>query len=96
MKIVVTGGAGFIGSHFVRLLLREHPDDVVVNFDKLTYAGNLDNLRDVEGEPRYSFVEGDICCWRRRDGTVPLATCRSRPTRSTDRPIRARSPRTTP
>ena len=61
MRIVVTGGAGFIGSNFVRHALREHPGDEIVNLDKLTYAGNLDNLRDVEHEPRYSFVHGDIC-----------------------------------
>ena len=61
MRIVVTGGAGFIGSHFIRLVLREHPDDEVVDLDKLTYAGNLDNLRDVEGDARYTFVRGDIC-----------------------------------
>jgi dTDP-glucose 4,6-dehydratase len=60
-RILVTGGAGFIGSHFVRRLLRRHPDYQVTNIDKLTYAGNRDNLRDVEGEPRYRFVLGDIC-----------------------------------
>ncbi len=59
-SILVTGGAGFIGSNFVRYLLASH-DYHVVNLDKLTYAGNLDNLRDVEGDPRYRFVHGDIC-----------------------------------
>ena len=61
MKILVTGGAGFIGSNFIRLYLDRHPDCEIVNLDKLTYAGNLENLRDVEGDPRYSFVHGDIC-----------------------------------
>jgi dTDP-glucose 4,6-dehydratase len=60
-RILVTGGAGFIGSHFVRRLLREHPEYEVINVDKLTYAGSRDNLRDVEGDPRYRFVQGDIC-----------------------------------
>jgi dTDP-glucose 4,6-dehydratase len=58
---VVTGGAGFIGSNFVRYMLRRYDDLEVVNLDKLTYAGNLDNLRDVEGDARYTFVKGDIC-----------------------------------
>jgi len=61
VKILVTGGAGFIGSNFVRHLLAAHPEDTVVNLDKLTYAGNPENLRDVEGNPRYRFVKGDIC-----------------------------------
>jgi len=60
VKILVTGGAGFIGSNFVRHVLTAHSDDTVVNFDKLTYAGNLENLRDVETDPRYRFVRGDI------------------------------------
>jgi dTDP-glucose 4,6-dehydratase len=58
--ILVTGGAGFIGSHFVRHVLRKHPDCRVRVLDKLTYAGNLENLEDVAGDPRYSFVRADI------------------------------------
>jgi len=61
VRIVVTGGAGFIGSNFVRLVLRRHPGDEVVVLDKLTYAGNLENLEGVAGDPRYRFVRGDIC-----------------------------------
>jgi len=60
MRLLVTGGAGFIGSNFVRLMLREHPDYEVINLDKLTYAGNLANLEDVEDLPNYKFVKGDI------------------------------------
>jgi dTDP-glucose 4,6-dehydratase len=58
---VVTGGAGFIGSNFVRYMLAEHEDVEIVNLDKLTYAGNLENLRGIEDDPRYTFVQGDIC-----------------------------------
>jgi dTDP-glucose 4,6-dehydratase len=58
--LLVTGGAGFIGSHFIRGVLRRHPGARVVNLDKLTYAGNLDNLRDVHEDPRYEFILGDI------------------------------------
>jgi dTDP-glucose 4,6-dehydratase len=61
VKLVVTGGAGFIGSNFIRYVLTSHPEDSVVNLDKLTYAGNRANLADLEGDRRYSFVHGDIC-----------------------------------
>ena len=57
----MTGGAGFIGSNFIHFVLAERPDWEVVNLDKLTYAGNLTNLKDVEADPRYRFVKGDIC-----------------------------------
>jgi dTDP-glucose 4,6-dehydratase len=61
MKILVTGGAGFIGSAFIRLSLAARPDVGIVNLDKLTYAGNLENLASVAEDPRYRFVRGDIC-----------------------------------
>jgi dTDP-glucose 4,6-dehydratase len=61
MNLLVCGGAGFIGSNFIRYVLKKYPDYKIVNYDKLTYAGNLDNLRDVENDPRYTFVRGDIC-----------------------------------
>ena len=61
VKVLVTGGTGFIGSNFIRYLLREHADVGVTNIDKLTYAGNLANLDSVAADPRYRFVKGDIC-----------------------------------
>ncbi len=61
MNVLLTGGSGFIGSNLVRLLLRERPDWRVVNLDKLTYAGNAENLADLRGNPRYRFVRGDVC-----------------------------------
>jgi len=61
VKLLVTGGSGFIGSNFIRHVLTTHADDRVVNLDKLTYAGNPANLADLERDPRYAFVQGDIC-----------------------------------
>jgi len=61
MRVLVTGGAGFIGSNFIRYFLSSHPGHEVVNLDSLTYAGNLENLREIEGLPNYRFVRGDIC-----------------------------------
>ena len=60
-KLLVTGGAGFIGSCFVRHILKKHPDYKIINLDALTYCGNLENLRDVEKNPNYTFVHGNIC-----------------------------------
>jgi dTDP-glucose 4,6-dehydratase len=61
VKLVVTGGAGFIGSNFIRHVLTAHPEDAVVNLDRLTYAGNPKNLTDVADSTRYRFVQGDVC-----------------------------------
>ena len=61
MKILVTGGAGFIGSNFIRYIINKYSNYKIVNLDKLTYAGNLENLRDVQDNKNYSFIRGDIC-----------------------------------
>lgn len=60
-NIIITGGAGFIGSHVVRLFVNKYPDYRIINLDKLTYAGNLANLDDIKDRPNYTFVKGDIC-----------------------------------
>jgi dTDP-glucose 4,6-dehydratase len=59
--IIITGGAGFIGSHVVRLFVNKYPEYHIINLDKLTYAGNLANLKDIEDRPNYEFVRMDIC-----------------------------------
>jgi len=61
MKLFVTGGAGFIGSNFIQYWLNKYPDDFVINFDALTYAGNLENLKSIEKNAHYQFIKGDIC-----------------------------------
>jgi len=81
-NILITGGAGFIGSHVVRLFVTKYPDYHIFNLDKLTYAGNLDNLKDVEKAPNYTFIKGDICDFEKMmllfkankiDGVIHLA-----------------------
>ncbi|MBN3033591.1 MAG: dTDP-glucose 4,6-dehydratase [Candidatus Saganbacteria bacterium] len=75
MKVMVTGGAGFIGSNFIRYLLGKYPDVEIINFDKLTYAGNLGNLRDIDNDQRYSFVKGDIADQRAVGEAVARLGC---------------------
>ena len=81
-NIIITGGAGFIGSHVVRLFVNKYPDYNIINVDKLTYAGNLENLKDIEDKPNYKFVKADICdfdtiykliCDEQVDGIIHLA-----------------------
>ena len=60
-RILITGGAGFIGSHVVRLFVNKYPNYQIINLDKLTYAGNLDNIKDIENAPNYLFEKADIC-----------------------------------
>ena len=60
MNILVTGGAGFIGSNFVKYMLEEHPDYNIINLDALTYAGNLENLKDIVDDEKYTFIKADI------------------------------------
>ncbi len=71
MKLLITGGAGFIGANFIHYWLRQHPEDQIVNLDALTYAGNLENLKIVENNPNYSFVKGDICDRETVDQVMP-------------------------
>ncbi|MCX7880885.1 MAG: GDP-mannose 4,6-dehydratase, partial [Patescibacteria group bacterium] len=61
MKLLITGGAGFIGSNFILYWLKKYPQDKIINLDKLTYAGNLENLKSVEKNSNYQFIHGDIC-----------------------------------
>lgn len=69
-NIIITGGAGFIGSHVVRLFVNKYPDYRIINVDKLTYAGNLANLKDIEDRPNYVFVKADICDFEAMSGLM--------------------------
>ena len=93
MNILITGGCGFIGSNFVRYMLEEHPEHKIINLDKLTYAGNLENLADVADNPNYAFVKADICDRSAVDGVSlplgwlctrisPVALCFNAPSRT--------------
>lgn len=73
MKLLVTGGAGFIGSNFVRYWIQHHPEDSIINFDKLTYAGNLENLKRIDTHPNYTFIHGDICNREQVDAVMKMA-----------------------
>lgn len=70
MKLLVTGGAGFIGANFILYWIKNHPDDKIINLDKLTYAGNLENLKSIEQNPQYTFIHGDICNQKIVDNTM--------------------------
>ena len=81
-SIIITGGAGFIGSHVVRLFVNKYSDYRIINIDKLTYAGNLANLKDIEDKPNYVFIKADICDFEKMreifkqynvDGVIHLA-----------------------
>ena len=74
-KYLITGCAGFIGSNFVHYMLKKYPEILLVNLDKLTYAGNLENLKDVEGDPRHVFVQGHL---RQGAGGEPVCKVRFR------------------
>src|SRR3989338_2240979 len=75
MNILVTGGAGFIGSNFIRYLLGKDPDCHVTNLDKLTYCGNLENLADIENMPNYRFVRGDVTEVKRVEEVIRDVDC---------------------
>lgn len=72
MNLLVCGGAGFIGSNFIHYMLENHPDYTIVNYDKLTYAGNLDNHLHIENSPNYHFIQGDICDLEKVNGVIKL------------------------
>ena len=70
-NLLITGGAGFIGSHLVRLMVNKYPEYRIVNLDKLTYAGNLANLKDIENMSNYKFVKADICDFEKMLEVLP-------------------------
>ena len=75
MRLLVTGGAGFIGSNFIRYMLKKYPEYKIINLDALTYAGSVNNLEDIKDNPNYKFIKGDICDKKSVEDVISEVDC---------------------